>query len=135
MVCSRYFWGGGGNKTRCLEENEEKHGRKENSERKRKKENKREAHRASLNYAEELGPLLFLGRRSKGGAGWLSDAFFMFPLTHATITIFQTSIPVRHHSFSISLHAQIRPKSINQASLGFQTDRRTPGTRAQLKYS
>ena len=51
-------------KTRCLEENEEKHGRKENSERKRKKENKREAHRASLNYAEELGPLLFLGRRS-----------------------------------------------------------------------
>ena len=61
-------------KTRCLEENEEKHGRKENSERKRKKENKREAHRASLNYAEELGPLLFLGRRSETGAGWLSDA-------------------------------------------------------------
>ena len=61
-------------KTRCLEENEEKHGRKENPQRKRKKEKKREALRASLNYAEELGPLLFLGRRSETGAGWLSDA-------------------------------------------------------------
>ena len=59
-------------KTRCLDENEEKHGKKENPE--RKKENKREALRASLNYAEELGPLLFLGRRSETGAGWLSDA-------------------------------------------------------------
>ena len=57
-------------KTRCLEENEEKHGRKENPERKKKKENKGEALRASLNYAEELGPLLFLGRRSETGAGY-----------------------------------------------------------------
>ena len=40
----------------------------------KKKENKREAPQASLNYAEELGPLLFLGRRSETGAGWLSDA-------------------------------------------------------------
>ena len=63
-----------GTKTRCLEENEEKHGRKENPERKKKKDKKREALRASLNYAEELGPLLFLGRRSETGAGWLSDA-------------------------------------------------------------
>ena len=48
--------------------------KKINPERKKKKENKREALRASLNYAEELGPLLFLGRRSETGAGWLSDA-------------------------------------------------------------
>ena len=61
-------------KTRRLEENEEKHGGKENPERKKKKENKREALRASLNYAEELGPLRFLGRRSETGAGWLSEA-------------------------------------------------------------
>ena len=40
----------------------------------KKKENKREAPQASLNYAEELGPLRFLGRRSETGAGWLSDA-------------------------------------------------------------
>ena len=75
LVCDiQYFFFFLRTKTRCLEENEEKHGRKENSERKRKKENKREALRASLNYAEELGPLLFLGRRSETGAGWLSDA-------------------------------------------------------------
>ena len=40
----------------------------------KKKENDREAPLASLNYAEELGPLLLLGRRSETGAGWLSDA-------------------------------------------------------------
>ena len=60
--------------TRRLEENEEKHEGKENPERKKKKENKREALRASLNYAEELSPLRFLGRRSETDAGWLSDA-------------------------------------------------------------
>ena len=61
-----------GTKTRCLEENEKKHGRKENPERK-KKEN-RGPSGISDDYAEELGPLLFLGRRSETGAGWLSDA-------------------------------------------------------------
>ena len=72
VCCVFVFWG---TKTRRLEENEEKHGGKENSERKKKKENKREALRASLNYADELGPLRCRGRRFKTGAGcWLSDA-------------------------------------------------------------
>ena len=50
--------------------------KKINPERKKKKENRREALRASLNYAEELGPLLFLGRRSETDAGWLSFTIF-----------------------------------------------------------
>ena len=48
--------------------------KKINPERKKKKENKREALRASLNYADELGPLRCPGRRSETGADWLSDA-------------------------------------------------------------
>ena len=39
-----------------------------------KKENNRGPSGIPEDYAEELGPLLFLGRRSETGAGWLSDA-------------------------------------------------------------
>ena len=46
--------------------------------RKRNQKEKRNEQRGPYgipeDYAEELGPLLFLGRRSETGAGWLSDA-------------------------------------------------------------
>ena len=54
-----FFWG---TKTRCLEENEEKHERKRKT--RKKKENNREAYGIPEDYAEELGPLLILGKRS-----------------------------------------------------------------------
>ena len=47
-------------------------GKKKTQKEKRKK--KRGPSGISDDYAEELGPLLFLGRRSETGAGWLSDA-------------------------------------------------------------
>ena len=41
---------------------------------KAKRKKKRGPSGISDDYAEELGPLLLLGRRSVTGAGWLSDA-------------------------------------------------------------
>ena len=58
--------------TRCLEENDEKHERERKI--KMKKANREATIGIPEDYAEELGPLLLLGRRSETGAGWLSDA-------------------------------------------------------------
>ena len=60
--------------TRCLEEKQENK-KEKTREKKAKWENQNlRPHGHPGDYAEELGPLRFLGRRSETGAGWLSDA-------------------------------------------------------------
>ena len=50
--------------------------KKNTDEKKTQKEKRKKKGPSGLSddYAEELGPLLFLGRRSENGASWLSDA-------------------------------------------------------------